>query len=154
MTFTISVKVLTPQNNGTQQSGNTKIIVDALGDDQAGQEVEATVTKVDKVERPIGLSIKAVNYNEEDLKKEARPSKHSSEHRTCGSQRASWSANRVTGNAATAQKTWITSRFILRLTPDPSDSTWQKQMLWDFLTGFGNGLPCNLRWSGVSKRVI
>ncbi len=38
---------------------------------KVGDEVEARVIKVDKVERRIGLSIKAVNYNEEQLKKES-----------------------------------------------------------------------------------
>nr|WP_245958244.1 30S ribosomal protein S1 [Roseimicrobium gellanilyticum] len=37
-----------------------------------GDEVEARVIKVDKVERRIGLSIKAVNYDEESLKKESQ----------------------------------------------------------------------------------
>src|SRR5215203_2734973 len=36
-----------------------------------GQEIEARVIKVDKTERRIGLSIKAADYSEEDLKKEA-----------------------------------------------------------------------------------
>ncbi len=36
-----------------------------------GQEIEARVIKVDKTERRIGLSVKAANYNEEDLKREA-----------------------------------------------------------------------------------
>ena len=36
-----------------------------------GQEIEARVIKVDKAERRIGLSVKAANYSEEDLKKEA-----------------------------------------------------------------------------------
>ena len=36
-----------------------------------GQEVEARVIKVDKLERRIGLSIKAANYTEEQLRKEA-----------------------------------------------------------------------------------
>ena len=36
-----------------------------------GQEVEARVIKVDKVERRIGLSIKAANYSEEELRKES-----------------------------------------------------------------------------------
>jgi small subunit ribosomal protein S1 len=36
-----------------------------------GQEIEARVIKVDKAERRIGLSIKAANYNEEDIKREA-----------------------------------------------------------------------------------
>ena len=35
-----------------------------------GQEVEARVIKVDKVERRIGLSIKAASYSEEELRKE------------------------------------------------------------------------------------
>ncbi len=35
-----------------------------------GQEVDARVIKVDKVERRIGLSIKAASYSEEDLRKE------------------------------------------------------------------------------------
>ena len=38
---------------------------------KAGQEVEARVIKVDKTERRIGLSVKAANYSEEDLKKES-----------------------------------------------------------------------------------
>jgi small subunit ribosomal protein S1 len=38
---------------------------------KVGQEVEARVIKVDKAERRIGLSIKAANYSEELLKKEA-----------------------------------------------------------------------------------
>jgi small subunit ribosomal protein S1 len=38
---------------------------------KVGQEIEARVIKVDKAERRIGLSIKAANYSEEDLKKEA-----------------------------------------------------------------------------------
>jgi small subunit ribosomal protein S1 len=38
---------------------------------KVGQEVEARVIKVDKAERRIGLSIKAANYSEEDIKKEA-----------------------------------------------------------------------------------
>jgi small subunit ribosomal protein S1 len=38
---------------------------------KVGEEVEARVIKVDKVERRIGLSIKAVNYSEADLKKES-----------------------------------------------------------------------------------
>lgn len=37
---------------------------------KVGDEVEARVIKVDKVERRIGLSIKAANYSEEELKKE------------------------------------------------------------------------------------
>ncbi len=36
-----------------------------------GQEIEARVIKVDKTERRIGLSVKAANYSEEDLKREA-----------------------------------------------------------------------------------
>src|SRR6266403_1396701 len=36
-----------------------------------GQEVEARVIKVDKVERRIGLSIKAANYSEEELRRES-----------------------------------------------------------------------------------
>jgi small subunit ribosomal protein S1 len=38
---------------------------------KVGQEVEARVIKVDKVERRVGLSIKAANYGEEALRKEA-----------------------------------------------------------------------------------
>src|SRR5678809_1504869 len=38
---------------------------------KVGQEVEARVIKVDKVERRIGLSIKAANYFEEELKRES-----------------------------------------------------------------------------------
>ena len=38
---------------------------------KVGQEVEARVIKVDKVERRIGLSIKAANYTEEELRKES-----------------------------------------------------------------------------------
>src|SRR5271155_4287291 len=36
-----------------------------------GQDIEARVIKVDKTERRIGLSIKAANYSEEDIKREA-----------------------------------------------------------------------------------
>src|SRR5439155_20978559 len=36
---------------------------------KVGQEVEARVIKVDKIERRIGLSIKAANYSEEELRK-------------------------------------------------------------------------------------
>ncbi len=36
-----------------------------------GDEISSRVIKVDKVERRIGLSIKAANYNEEDMKREA-----------------------------------------------------------------------------------
>ena len=36
-----------------------------------GDEIEARVIKVDKVERRIGLSIKAVNYDPEQLEKES-----------------------------------------------------------------------------------
>ncbi len=43
-------------------------VKDAL---KVGQEIEARVIKVDKTERRIGLSIKAANYNDEDMKKEA-----------------------------------------------------------------------------------
>ena len=38
---------------------------------KVGQEVEARVIKVDKAERRVGLSIKAANYSEEDLKRES-----------------------------------------------------------------------------------
>ncbi|MDP9292544.1 MAG: 30S ribosomal protein S1 [Verrucomicrobiota bacterium] len=38
---------------------------------KVGQEVEARVIKVDKGERRIGLSIKAANYSEEELRKES-----------------------------------------------------------------------------------
>ncbi|MEI6417406.1 MAG: S1 RNA-binding domain-containing protein, partial [Verrucomicrobiota bacterium] len=38
---------------------------------KVGDEVEARVIKIDKVERRLGLSIKATNYNEEALKKES-----------------------------------------------------------------------------------
>jgi small subunit ribosomal protein S1 len=38
---------------------------------KVGQEVEARVIKVDKIERRIGLSIKAATYSEEELRKEA-----------------------------------------------------------------------------------
>ncbi|MBX6326039.1 MAG: S1 RNA-binding domain-containing protein, partial [Chthoniobacterales bacterium] len=37
---------------------------------KVGQEVEARVIKVDKLERRIGLSIKAANYSEEQLRRE------------------------------------------------------------------------------------
>jgi small subunit ribosomal protein S1 len=37
---------------------------------KVGQEVEARVIKVDKLERRIGLSVKAANYSEEELRKE------------------------------------------------------------------------------------
>ncbi len=43
-------------------------VKDAL---KVGQEIEARVIKVDKTERRIGLSLKAANYNDEDLRKEA-----------------------------------------------------------------------------------
>jgi len=39
---------------------------------KVGQDIEARVIKVDKTERRIGLSIKAANYNEEELKREAQ----------------------------------------------------------------------------------
>ena len=38
---------------------------------KVGQELEARVIKVDKAERRIGLSIKAANYSDEDMRKEA-----------------------------------------------------------------------------------
>lgn len=38
---------------------------------KVGQEVEARVIKVDRADRRIGLSIKAANYSEEDLRKES-----------------------------------------------------------------------------------
>src|SRR5438128_11647762 len=38
---------------------------------KVGQEVEARVIKVDKLERRIGLSIKAANYSEEQLRRES-----------------------------------------------------------------------------------
>src|SRR3982075_1740410 len=38
---------------------------------KVGQEVEARVIKVDKVERRVGLSIKAANYSEEELRRES-----------------------------------------------------------------------------------
>jgi small subunit ribosomal protein S1 len=38
---------------------------------KVGDEIEARVIKVDKVERRVGLSIKAVGYSEEQLKKES-----------------------------------------------------------------------------------
>jgi len=38
---------------------------------KVGQELEARVIKVDKAERRIGLSVKAANYNDEDMRKEA-----------------------------------------------------------------------------------
>ena len=38
---------------------------------KVGQEVEARVIKIDKVERRLGLSIKAAHYGEEDLRREA-----------------------------------------------------------------------------------
>jgi small subunit ribosomal protein S1 len=37
-----------------------------------GQDIEARVIKVDKTERRIGLSIKAADYSEEDIKREAQ----------------------------------------------------------------------------------
>jgi small subunit ribosomal protein S1 len=37
---------------------------------KVGQEVESRVIKVDKIERRIGLSVKAANYSEEQLRKE------------------------------------------------------------------------------------
>ena len=42
-------------------------VKDAL---KVGQEVESRVIKIDKVERRVGLSLKAANYSEEELKKE------------------------------------------------------------------------------------
>jgi small subunit ribosomal protein S1 len=39
---------------------------------KVGDEVEARVIKVDKIERRIGLSIKAVNYTEDQLQKESQ----------------------------------------------------------------------------------
>ncbi|MFT5881960.1 MAG: small subunit ribosomal protein S1 [Crocinitomicaceae bacterium] len=39
---------------------------------KVGDDVEARVIKVDKVERRIGLSIKAVSYSEDDLRKESK----------------------------------------------------------------------------------
>src|SRR5450432_2376896 len=39
---------------------------------KVGQEIEARVIKVDKTERRIGLSVKAANYNEEEIKREAQ----------------------------------------------------------------------------------
>ena len=44
---------------------------------KVGDEIEARVIKVDKVERRIGLSIKAAGYSEEQLKKESEASKAS-----------------------------------------------------------------------------
>jgi small subunit ribosomal protein S1 len=38
---------------------------------KVGQEIEARVIKVDKTERRIGLSLKAANYSEEDIRREA-----------------------------------------------------------------------------------
>ena len=38
---------------------------------KVGQEVEARVIKVDRTERRIGLSIKAANYSEEEIKRES-----------------------------------------------------------------------------------
>jgi small subunit ribosomal protein S1 len=38
---------------------------------KVGDEVEARVIKVDKVERRIGLSVKALNYNEAEIQKES-----------------------------------------------------------------------------------
>ena len=38
---------------------------------KVGQEIEARVIKLDKVERRIGLSVKAANYSDEDIKREA-----------------------------------------------------------------------------------
>jgi len=38
---------------------------------KVGQEVEARVIKVDKLERRIGLSVKAANYSEEELRRES-----------------------------------------------------------------------------------
>ena len=39
---------------------------------KVGDDVEARVIKVDKIERRIGLSIKAVNYTEDQLQKESK----------------------------------------------------------------------------------
>jgi small subunit ribosomal protein S1 len=38
---------------------------------KVGQEVEARVIKVDRIDRRIGLSIKAANYSEEQIRKES-----------------------------------------------------------------------------------
>lgn len=38
---------------------------------KVGQDIEARVIKVDRTERRIGLSVKAANYSEEDIKREA-----------------------------------------------------------------------------------
>ena len=47
-------------------------LVDNIKDHlKIGQELEARVIKVDKAERRIGLSLKAANYSEEDIKREA-----------------------------------------------------------------------------------
>ena len=55
---------------------------------KVGQEVEARVIKVDKVERRIGLSIKAANYSEEELQA-ANPKRST----TCAPAKT-WSASR------------------------------------------------------------
>ncbi len=39
---------------------------------KVGQEIEARVIKVDKAERRIGLSVKAANYNEDEIRREAQ----------------------------------------------------------------------------------
>jgi small subunit ribosomal protein S1 len=39
---------------------------------KVGQDIEARVIKVDKAERRIGLSVKAANYNEDEIRREAQ----------------------------------------------------------------------------------
>ena len=51
---------------------------------KVGQEVEARVIKVDKLERRIGLSIKAANYTEEQLRKESRSARYTPSRRRHG----------------------------------------------------------------------
>ncbi len=51
---------------------------------KVGQEVEARVIKVDKVERRIGLSIKAANYSEEELQTRIRSVRQSAPRRRHG----------------------------------------------------------------------
>ncbi|MBT4665907.1 MAG: S1 RNA-binding domain-containing protein, partial [Opitutae bacterium] len=49
---------------------------------QEGQEVTARVIKIDREERRIGLSIKAAEYNEDDLAKEVAAYEESGEDLT------------------------------------------------------------------------
>ena len=69
--------------------------VDKIKDiSRSGQEVEARVIKVDKAERRIGLSIKAANYSEEEISREAASLRHPSPGRRHGRPRAGLRSSR------------------------------------------------------------